>query len=99
MSASRPRILYLSSTWPHEKSSGYRLRTLQVARALKNVGDVHLVVAAENNGSGVIEKAASEFQVHDFIRIRVPPRQEKGIEQRLSTLFDPFLGNFYGWVG
>ena len=89
MRASRPRILYLSCTWPHEKPSGYRLRTLQIARALKHVGEVHLVVAAETNGADTVERAASEFQVHDYIRIRGLPREEKGAGQRLKSLIDP----------
>ena len=99
MKASRPRILYLSSTWPHERSSGYRSRTLQVARALKNVGEVHLVVAAENNNADAMEKTENEFRVHDFIQIKVIPRRGKGIRQRLNSLSDPFSVNFHGWVG
>jgi glycosyltransferase involved in cell wall biosynthesis len=99
MSANRPRILYLSCTWPHEKSSGYRLRTLQVARALKHVGEVHLVVAAETNGADAIKRAASEFQVHDYIRIRGLPPEEKGLGQRLKSLTDPSSVNFHGFVG
>src|SRR5215469_5412693 len=99
MRAFRPRILYLSCTWPHEKSSGYRWRTLQVARALKHVGEVHLAVAAETNGADAIERAASEFQVHDFIRIRGLLREETWIGQRLKSLTDPFSVNFHGFVG
>ena len=94
MRASRPRILYLSYGWPHEGSSGYRLRTLQVARALKNVGEVHLLVASENNGPETIEKTASEFQVHDYISIRGFPREEKSMAQRFNSLSDPFSTSF-----
>jgi hypothetical protein len=60
---------------------------------------VHLAVAAETNGVDAIERAASEFQVHDFIRIRGLPREEKGIRQRLKSLTDPFSVNFHGFVG
>jgi len=96
MRQSRRRILYLCWSWPHENSSGYRSRTLQVARALKKVGEVHLVVAAENNGAELREKAASEFRVHDYMRINGLPRQ--GISQRLSSLSDPLSLSFQGWV-
>jgi len=92
----RPRILYLCWSWPHERSSGYRSRTLQVARALKTVGEVHLVVAAENNGTDAIEMAASEFRVHDYVRINGLARQ--GIWRRLSSLSDPLSMSFQGWV-
>src|ERR1700751_1911632 len=99
MRASRPRILYLSSTLPHEKSSGYRSRTLQVARALKKVGEVHLVVAAENKGAEAMKKTASEFQIHDYIRIQWLSPQGKTIWQRLGSLWDPFSVNFHGFAG
>jgi polysaccharide biosynthesis protein PslH len=99
MRASRPRILYLSCAWPHGKSSGYLSRTLQVARALKKVGEVHLVVAAENNDAEAMKKTASEFQVHDYMRIHGLTRQGKTIWQRLSSLSDPFSVNFHGFAG
>jgi polysaccharide biosynthesis protein PslH len=93
----RPRILYLCWSWPHERSSGYRSRTLQVARALKNVGEVHLVVASENNDTDAMEKAAGEFKLHCNMRMNPLPRQ--GVWQRLSSLSDPLSVNFHGWVG
>ena len=68
-----------------------------MARALKNVGEVHLVVASENNDPDAMEKAASEFQVHCNMRMNPLPHQ--GVWQRLSSLSDPFSLNFHGWVG
>jgi glycosyltransferase involved in cell wall biosynthesis len=68
-----------------------------VARALKNVGDVHLVVVSENNDPDAMERAASEFQVHRNVRMNPLPHQ--GVWHRLSSLSDPLSLNFHGWVG
>jgi glycosyltransferase involved in cell wall biosynthesis len=97
MSHGRRRILYLAFAWPHEKSSGYNLRTLQVARALKEVGEVSLAVASQTDGTAAMEKAASEFQICCSMRVKTLGLH--GLRERVRWAFDPSFFNLYGWVG
>ena len=46
-----------------------------MARALKNVGEVHLVVASENNDTDAMDKAASDFQLNCNMRMNPLPHQ------------------------
>jgi glycosyltransferase involved in cell wall biosynthesis len=59
-----PRILYLTSYWPHARTSGSQLRALHLARALKSIGEVHVAgVGAEENDQATVERTAAEFKV------------------------------------
>jgi glycosyltransferase involved in cell wall biosynthesis len=97
MRNSRPRILYLVSTWPHERSFGNQLRVLQVGRALQNVGELNLVVASSNNDPDAIEKTASEFHLYCNVAVKSLPL--RGLWQRLRWGLDPYFLNLNGWVG
>jgi glycosyltransferase involved in cell wall biosynthesis len=57
-----PRILYVSSCWPHDKSHGGQLRSLQIARALRHVGDLTLVVAGAHEVDAAVKaRTMAEF--------------------------------------
>ena len=82
------RILYLSSHWPRGKTSGSQLRTLHVARALAEMGEVHvMVVGAEENEPESIERTASEFKV--ALQVNVIQVAGEGFTQRVRRAVDP----------
>jgi polysaccharide biosynthesis protein PslH len=60
----RPRILYVCSIWPVDRAYGGQIRTLHIARALQQLGDVSLaLVGAEARGPDVKAATAQEFAV------------------------------------
>ena len=91
------RILYISSSWPHEKSFGGQLRALQIGRALQKVGKVTLAVVSSDIATPeVIEKSANEFAVEPPVRVSVQPN--RGLIQRLQWAFNPRFLNVHGCV-
>src|SRR5690349_261953 len=61
---SKLRILYVSPCWPHGESFGSQLRALQVCRALKQIGDLSLVVVDYSRGEPkTIARTAAEFNI------------------------------------
>jgi glycosyltransferase involved in cell wall biosynthesis len=91
------RILFVTACWPHGRWSGTHFRTLQIARALKSVGDVHLCVA--ENGTpdqAVRQRTEEEFQVESVARLQVAPRMAGS--QRLRELVNPRRMSLYGFV-
>src|ERR1043165_4756409 len=48
LKALRPRILYVTPVWPRGKAFGGQLRALHIGRALKQMGDVKLVVVSSD---------------------------------------------------
>lgn len=91
------RILYVSSSWPHEKSFGGQLRALQIGRALQKVGKVTLaVVSSDTAVPEVIKKAAAEFDVEPPVQISVQPNRR--LIQRLQWAFNPRYLNVHGCV-
>jgi glycosyltransferase involved in cell wall biosynthesis len=83
-------------TWPHEKSFGAQLRILHVGRALKNVGDVNLVVVSNADDASAVQKTASEFQL--YCNLRTQGIERRGLWQRLRWWLDPRFLNLYGFV-
>lgn len=56
------RILYLSHTWPHAKSSGTQLRVLHIARTLQALGSVAFsVVYHDAPEAEVVNRTEEEF--------------------------------------
>jgi glycosyltransferase involved in cell wall biosynthesis len=91
------RILYISSSWPHEKSFGGQLRALQIGRALKKVGKVTLAVVSSDTAiPDVIKKASNEFAVERPVQVSV--RLNRGLIQRLQWAFNPRFLNVHGCV-
>ena len=93
---SRPRILYLAHQFPHEKTFGGQLRTLQVGRLLQQCGDVSLVVVpllGEVDG-GALSKTQAEFRVEAVLEFK--PWPIRGIGARLRHELDAWCLNTYG---
>jgi glycosyltransferase involved in cell wall biosynthesis len=91
----RPRILYVSSSWPHDKTHGGQLRALHIGRALKQVGDVSLVVVnSDPVDESVRNKTAEEFTVLRSIRTR--PSNARGLTVKLRRALDPKFLDIHG---
>jgi glycosyltransferase involved in cell wall biosynthesis len=86
--ARRVRILYLTPYWPHRATSASEVRALHVARALRERGDVEIVVVggegAEDDWMAWPEK---EFSV--AYSFPVAPKASRGLYQKLAETFDP----------
>lgn len=97
MSKSWPRILYLTSCWPHEETFGGQLRALQIGRALQKVGQVTVaVVSSDTPTTEVTRKTADEFAVEPPVRVDVEPN--RGLIPRLQWAFNPLFLNVHGCV-
>jgi glycosyltransferase involved in cell wall biosynthesis len=91
------RILYIASSWPHDKSFGGQLRALHIGRALQKIGEVTLAVVSSDTAiPEVIKKTANEFAVEPPVQVSVQPN--RGLIQRLSWAFDPHFLNVHGCV-
>jgi len=82
------RILYVSSHWPGGQASGSHLRTLHVARALAEIGEVCvMMVGAEENDADSIQRTKAEFKVG--LHVDVIPFADSRFGQRIRRLVDP----------
>jgi glycosyltransferase involved in cell wall biosynthesis len=87
MRKSRLRILYVVPVWPHGKSFGKQLRLLHLGRALRELGEVSLVIACDDHDAQAEEETRREFTVAHRVRTeQVPPL---GFRERLKWWFDP----------
>jgi glycosyltransferase involved in cell wall biosynthesis len=94
---SRPQILYLTSSWPHDQSFGGQIRALQIGRALQKVGQVTVaVVSSDTATSDVIKRAADEFAVEPPVRVNLEPN--RGLIPRLQWALNPRFLNVHGCV-
>jgi glycosyltransferase involved in cell wall biosynthesis len=92
-----PKILYITSCWPHDRAFGGQLRTLHIGRALQKLGKVTIaVVSSDVAPQQVMEKTAAEFTVKP--PIRVESQGNRGLMQRLRWAFDPHFLNVHGCV-
>jgi polysaccharide biosynthesis protein PslH len=83
----KPRILYVTPAWPGETPTGVHVRSLNVLRALQQIGTVeavHLAEHAETAGS-----AALGAETRPAYRIPVMVRPNKGITEALLWALDP----------
>lgn len=83
----KPRILYVTPAWPGEKPTGVHVRSLNVQRALRQIGTVeavHLAEPAETAGS-----PAFEGEARPTYRIPLVLRPNKGIAENLRWALDP----------
>lgn len=94
MRATRPRILYLCPAWPHDNAYGGQLRALHIGRALKQVGDVQLVVVNADAGQpDAMARTAAEFSLGDEIKGAAAGR---GWHDRLDWMLNPRCRNAHG---
>ena len=91
------RILYITSSWPHDKSFGGQLRALHIGRALQKIGKVTVVVVSSDSASpDVIARTADEFAVAPPVRVNV--QRNRGVVRRLQWAFNPRFLNVHGCV-
>jgi glycosyltransferase involved in cell wall biosynthesis len=97
MSASTLRILYVSSSWPHDQSFGGQLRALQISRALQEIGQVTVaVVSSDVARPEVIARTLDEFALEPPVRVKVQPN--RGLVERFQWAFNPRSLNVHGCV-
>jgi len=93
----RPRILYLSPCWPHAPAHGGQLRALHIGRALRQVGDVRLViVAADAPDDTTLRRTREEFDLRG--EIPADPPRGKAWPHRLARAFDPRVAHAHGII-
>jgi polysaccharide biosynthesis protein PslH len=93
----RRRILFVSPCWPLGRTYGGQLRALHTARALKEVGDVTvLVVGSEAGDREAAQLSAGEFQIATPAPASLHPN--KGAWERLRWALDLQYLNVHGYV-
>jgi hypothetical protein len=97
MNSSRPKILFISPCWPLGRTFGGQLRALHTARALKEIGDVTvLVVGSEANDHEAALRSAAEFRIAPSAPATLHPN--KGTWERLRWAVDLQYLNVHGFV-
>lgn len=95
MKADSPRILYVSSCWPHDRACGGQLRALNIGRALQKFAEVTLTVVSQDRpDDGSVRRTAAEFLLDPPVRVEMSPK--RGWGERLRWTFDPRYLNFHG---
>lgn len=95
-SLAAPRILYVTPYWPHRGTCASELRALHIGRALREMGRVEVVVVDAEGGEE--EWAAlpeQEFKV--ACSVRVEPRPNRGLQQKLNWLINPRMNYPHGY--
>ena len=85
---SSPRILYVSQTLPHKADFGGEIRSLNIARALREMGAVEVVVLDEQNRNGnLIAEPGCEFPLAYSLDVKIRPN--KGLIGKIGSTFNP----------
>jgi polysaccharide biosynthesis protein PslH len=84
----RPRILYVTSHYPHAPTYGAQLRVLNIGRQLKKIGEVSLaVVSAGEIDRESLERTRGEFQVRHLVRLEYSGK--RNLLERVRHELDP----------
>ena len=68
MAQSRPRILFITSHWPHAQPYGSQHRALNICRLLARAGDLSVIVASIDDADAeTLRKTRTEFNLCDVI--------------------------------
>jgi glycosyltransferase involved in cell wall biosynthesis len=95
MASHRPRILFLSSSWPRGDAFGGQLRALHTGRALKQVGDVTLTVVSTSPANDAVAlESAEEFDLRP--PVVAEPTVESGLGPKLRRALDTRYLNVHG---
>ena len=86
--AGAPRILYVTTFWPHRASFGAELRSRQVLRALEQVGRVEVVVLGDDD-SGEVGLARAVVVSGAVSGFRLEPHPNRGVTGKLQWLLNP----------
>jgi glycosyltransferase involved in cell wall biosynthesis len=85
---SSPRILYVSQTFPHQASFGGEMRCLNIARALRQMGTVEVVILdEEKKDENLTVRPGLEFPLLYSLDVR--PRPNESMIEKLRWTFDP----------
>lgn len=97
MSGRRPRILFLTSSWPHGGNFGGQIRSLNLARALRGVGDVTVsVIGSAADDREARRMTEDEFPVaHAILGNRTPNRT---IATKVRRAFDVRFLDVHGYT-
>jgi glycosyltransferase involved in cell wall biosynthesis len=91
------RILYITSSWPHDKSFGGQLRALHIGRALQKIGKVTVAVVSSDTASPeVLTRTADEFAVEPPVRVNM--QRNRGMLRRFQWAVNPRFLNVHGCV-
>jgi glycosyltransferase involved in cell wall biosynthesis len=84
-----PRILYLTSSWPHGQAFGGQLRALHIGRALRQIGDVTLsVISSDIPNEEALRRSGEDFRVAPAVPVLSRPdrtlfhRARRGLDTR-----------------
>jgi glycosyltransferase involved in cell wall biosynthesis len=95
MSAPRPRILYLASSWPGGRAFGGQLRALHLGRALREIGEVTLLVVGSEAGNVEARaRSAQQFPTLPPVYPVLDPNHD--LIRKLRCAFDPRYLNIHG---
>jgi glycosyltransferase involved in cell wall biosynthesis len=87
----------LTPTWPRGKAFGGQLRALHIGRALKQMGDVKLlVVSSDQQDPEAVRQTAEEFEFEDAAQVEVC--HNHGLVEKLRWGFDSKFLNIHGCV-
>ena len=93
----RPKILYVCSSWPRRHGFGGQLRAWHIGNALRQIGDISLIVVGSEAGDAQARrKAAEEFTVLDPILPEMT--SARGLGRKLRWLFQPRYMDLHGYV-
>jgi glycosyltransferase involved in cell wall biosynthesis len=82
------RILYVSPYWPHRATSASEIRALNVARALRECGELEIaVVGGEGAGEEWMASPHKEFKIACSLPVSSQP--SRGLYHRLSLTLNP----------
>ncbi len=92
MYSHKVKILYVTSYFPHGARCGAQIRTLNIARLLKRIGDVSLVIIPYLGvDQGSLERTQGEFDVRHVFRLE--PNPLKNLGQRIKYEVVPSFTN------
>lgn len=91
--SSSTRILYITPFWPHAPCSGSQLRTLHVARALRQAGNLDLcILDRDGHDEETARKSREEFKIVSEVKLA---RKVSSRLSRMKSLFDARRLNLY----
>lgn len=83
-----PRILYITSRWPDATGTGAHLRSLNLLRALEQMGSVEVMVLNAENRDEDLALDPGRWLRHSA-SIRVNPQPNSGLVDKLAWTLDP----------
>ena len=83
-----PRILYMTPFWPHNTAIGSHLRSVNLLRALQEVGTVEVVILDDQSTNDAPKpEPAREFKSAHSLEVKLRPN--KGLAGKLRWTLDP----------